>query len=50
MTNYYKRWCFTVNNYTDEDVKKICEFLTADNCQYAIVGEEIGEKEKVLYI
>jgi len=34
-------WCFTVNNYTEDDVSRI-EGLS-DPVQYAIVGKEVGE-------
>ncbi|KAH3701634.1 hypothetical protein DPMN_076624 [Dreissena polymorpha] len=36
-----KNWCFTVNNYTDEEYKAIREF----DCGYLIVGEERGEEQ-----
>nr|WDE18001.1 rep [Porcine circovirus 4] len=38
-----KRYCFTLNNYTEEEEKKIKEFLTSENCEYAVVGKEVGE-------
>ncbi|UMM62403.1 putative rep [Circovirus gyurgyalag] len=41
--NPVKRWCFTLNNYTEEDLEKIKTYLTPDNCVYAIVGKEKGE-------
>lgn len=34
-----KHWCFTINNYTDEDIKK----LTEVECEYIIYGKEVGE-------
>ncbi|ABU48443.1 putative replication-associated protein [Swan circovirus] len=41
----YKRWVFTINNPTFEDYVSVIEFCTAENCKFAIVGEEKGEKE-----
>lgn len=35
-----KRWVFTVNNYSNDDFKKVCCFL--ESCQYGIVGKEVG--------
>ncbi|AAN37960.1 replication protein V1 [Goose circovirus] len=44
--NYsYKRWVFTINNPTFEDYCSVVEFCNLDNCKFAIVGEEKGEKE-----
>lgn len=31
-------WCFTYNNYTEEDYARICEI----DCQYLIVGKEVA--------
>lgn len=36
----YRNWCFTLNNYTDEDV----EVLTGTECKYIVFGREVGEK------
>ncbi|AKV62300.1 putative replication initiation protein [Otevirus soksuewis] len=38
-----KRWCFTLNNYTDADCEALKEKLTTDTCSRAIVGKEKGE-------
>jgi hypothetical protein len=37
-----KRWCFTFNNYTDEDILDVKSVFKDKNVQY-IVGHEIGE-------
>jgi len=37
-----KAYCFTLNNYTDDDVEHI-ERVATDESQYAIVGREVGE-------
>jgi len=42
--SYGKRWVFTVNNYTDEDVNTLKKVFTDELCVYAIVGKEKGEK------
>lgn len=39
-----KMWVFTLNNYTDNDLTLIKEWLTEERCSYAIVGKEIGEQ------
>ena len=35
-----KRWCFTLNNWTDADVAR----LKKVNCKYMVVGVEVGDK------
>ena len=44
------RWCFTVNNYTEEDITKIQEWLTEETCKYAIVSKEVGEKKETPHL
>lgn len=39
-----KRWCATINNYTEDDTDRIREYCTEENCQYAVFGKEIGDK------
>lgn len=34
-----RAWCFTLNNYTDEEYTRVCDTL----CKYIIVGKEVGE-------
>lgn len=34
-----RRWCFTLNNYSDEDYENILKW----DCKYLIVGQEEGE-------
>lgn len=41
--NLAKRWCFTLNNYSEDDLKKIIE-ICGSNGKY-LIGREIG-KEK----
>jgi len=36
------KWCFTLNNYTEDERSAIICFIKA-NCSYGIVGREIGE-------
>lgn len=35
------RWCFTVNNWTEEEYGQICSF-TEDKVKYLIIGKEVG--------
>jgi hypothetical protein len=39
-------WCFTLNNYTDEDIKQ----LKLVKCRYICLGYEIGEETKTPHI
>lgn len=38
-----KNWCFTLNNYSDEEYGFILAYLEA-SCDYAIVGKEVGDQ------
>ncbi len=38
-----RNWCFTLNNYTTEEMKKIDDFSMANTTAYIIYGKEIGE-------
>ena len=38
-----RKWCFTINNYTEEDEQNLLDELTPDKVVYAIVGREKGE-------
>lgn len=44
-----KAWCFTLNNYTEDEND---EFLTwaEDNAAYAVVGYELGEVDHTPHI
>lgn len=37
-----KRWCFTLNNWTDEEYSSIVPIIQ-ENCDVAIIGSEVGE-------
>ena len=36
-----KNWCFTLNNYTDQELQQLKEL----DCAYIIIGKETGENE-----
>lgn len=36
------RWCFTLNNYTDDDISSISSMFQAE-ARYSVVGKEVGE-------
>ena len=38
-----RKWCFTINNYIEEDEQNLLDELTPDKVVYAIVGREKGE-------
>ena len=39
-----KRWCFTLNNYNESDLKRIKESLNEEEVTYAVVGKETGKQ------
>ena len=38
-----KRWCFTLNDSMEEDVERVRGACTEANCQFAVVGKEVGD-------
>jgi len=38
------KWCFTLNNYTEEEYKLVMDKAQRFNPSYLIVGKEVGEK------
>lgn len=38
----FKRWCFTLNNYTAEEEASCLEFFR-EHCTYGVYGREVGE-------
>jgi len=36
-----RRWCFTLNNWTDDELDAAVDWLE-DNTRYAVVGKEVG--------
>lgn len=46
MTNQSKRWCFTLNNYTDDDIStlnQIGDDLGRNGIQYLVFGRELAD-------
>ena len=39
-----KRWCFTLNNPTEQELAHIKKSLTTESALFAIVGKEKGDK------
>jgi len=37
------RWCFTLNNWNDDDLKSISS-ISSKNCKVCIIGSEVGEQ------
>ena len=42
------KWCFTLNNYTDDELSSICSIVPS-YCSKAIIGKEIGESNTTLH-
>lgn len=38
------RICFTLNNYTEDEVSKLKSWINETNVEFAIVGKEVGEQ------
>lgn len=38
----HRRWCFTVNNWTEDEEAHISAFLD-EHCIYGVIGSEVGE-------
>jgi len=46
MSNPAKRWVFTLNNYTDEDISALADASTVNGGEtfsYLVFGREVGE-------
>lgn len=41
--NPAKRWCFTLNNWTEDDFCSICSTIKA-KCSIGVIGKEVGEQ------
>lgn len=39
-----QRWCFTLNNYEDEDQERICQLLAGPDVKYGVYGREVGQQ------
>lgn len=39
-----RNWCFTINNWTEEDLRKISDYHRAHPATYIIYGKEVGEE------
>lgn len=37
-----QRWCFTHNNYTDDDQEFVCQLLASPEVRYGVYGREVG--------
>lgn len=45
----YENCMFTVNNYTDDCIKKVKDFIT-EYCSYGVFGKEAGELEETPHL
>lgn len=37
-----KSWCFTLNNFSEDEYRKIIEYGASPACEYLVVGREVG--------
>jgi len=44
-----KRWCFTLNNYTEEEYGDILTTIK-EKCEIYIIGKELGENNKIPHL
>ena len=45
LKNRSRGWCFTINNWTDVDCRKLAEFFDDNpNCTYLVYGKEVGKQ------
>jgi hypothetical protein len=52
MNSRQKNWCFTINNYTTDDLERLQDLgrrITTD-IQYLIIGKEIGEDNQTPHL
>lgn len=42
MRTRSKRWCFTLNNFTDDEELEVRSLASQDSIQYLIYGQEVG--------
>jgi len=41
-----KNWCFTLNNYSEQEYRHIVEYAESDpGCHYLVAGREVGESD-----
>lgn len=45
----YRAFVATLNNYTDDDIKKLEDFAK-DSCKYLVYGKEVGEEKKTPHL
>lgn len=38
----YQSWCWTLNNYTEDEVEEITGYIEKKNIQYLGFGKEVG--------
>lgn len=43
-TQRSKDWCFTINNYTEEEERLTCALVENGHASYAVIGKERGEE------
>ena len=48
--NRSRNWCFTLNNYTDDDEQRIVDLEGHKQIRYLIVGKELGEQEQTPHL
>nr|WAE42483.1 MAG: replication associated protein [Cressdnaviricota sp.] len=49
-TGRSRGWCFTINNYTEDDEYLMYDWCQCGECTYCVVGDEIGEEEETPHL
>lgn len=49
-TKRSRAWCYTLNNYTQDEMDKLKKVGSKEGCVFHVFGKEVGEKEKTPHL